>query len=508
MNQNNPNNKLIAKNTIFLYFRMIVMMAISLFTSREVLRVLGVSDFGIYGVIGGVIVLFSFFQTALTSSSQRFFSFEIGKGDDGNLSRSFSSSLVLHFVLALTILILSETIGLWILYDFLNIPEDRFDAAIILFHFVILTFVTNVLRTPFNSAIIAHEKMSFYAYVSVIEAMLKLSIVYCLYVSPIDRLVAYGILLFSVAVCVILIYYFYVRINFKDCHIKLIWDWQYMKSMVYFSGWSLLGGVSNVSAQQGCNVLLNVYAGVSVNASFGIANQVSQAIYQMSSNLQNAFSPQIVKQFSSGNTGEMYKLIYRSSLLSFYMMLIIALPIIFKMDLILDTWLSNVPAYASSFSIFMIVYLMIDTLQGPLVTLVHATGIIKVYYIWLSIMISMCFPFAWWALCFGLDPNIVIIARVVINFITYVTLIVYLSHLTKMSIMGYISNVVKRCTSVLILSSMLLYLYYLLLSDTIYENLIFLFISVVTIFFVVLCVGFNNADRQLIVKLFLSKIQK
>ena len=508
MEQNKSNSKLIAKNAIFLYIRMIVMMVTSLFTSREVLRVLGITDFGIYGVIGGVIVLFSFFQSALTSSSLRFFSFEIGKGTACNLSKSFSSSLNLHIILSLLIFILSETIGLWFVYNYLNIPEHRFESALVLYQFVIFIFIANILRTPFNSAIIAYEKMSFYAYISLVEAFLKLCVVYLICVFPVDRLILYGVLLFIVAFGILVIYYVYVKVNFPACRIQFVWDSEYMKSMVLFSGWSLLGGVSNVSAQQGCNMLLNIFKGVSVNAAFGIANQVSQAIYQLSSNLLNAFSPQITKLYSSNNTQDLYKLVYRSSLACFYMMLIIALPISFKMNFILETWLSDVPDYADTFSILMILYLLIETLQGPLITLVHATGIIKSYYIWISAIILMCFPLSWISLLYGINPNIIILIRVLINLITYIFIILYLSSLTKMSIRDYFSNVICRCIIVLTLSLTLLYAYTYCFKDDLLHNCLYIIVSALCIIVIVFVSGFNKVDRQFIFDTLLSKLLK
>lgn len=297
---NISNNKRIAKNTMMLYIRMLLSMIVSLYTSRVVLNILGVEDYGIYNVVGGVVVLFSFLNNAMASATQRFLNFELGRGDVLEVKRIFSISMTSYICIALLVLFLSETVGLWFFNTQLNIPSSRIDAASWVYQMSIFTFCFSILRIPYNASVIAYERMSFFAYISIIEVLMKLLIVYLLVLGSIDKLILYAILIFVVTVLVNAIYQFYCKHMFEICTYSFFWDKILFKKIIGFSGWSLFGSLANMSAQQGVNFLLNIFYGVTVNAAVGIANQVSSAIYAFISNFQTAFNPQLIKSYASG----------------------------------------------------------------------------------------------------------------------------------------------------------------------------------------------------------------
>ena len=325
-------NKRIAKNTIFLYFRVVVIMAITLFTSREILRILGVDDFGIYNVVGGVVILLAFLQTGLTSAFQRYLAYDIGRGDEEQVNKTFCMSVNANLCIVIVIVFLAETLGLWFVKNQLFIPEERMSTALIVYHFSVLTFVLTILRIPYNSAIVAYERMSFYAYISIAESVLKLGIVYLLVISSADKLYLYAILLTIVSALILFLYFLYCFNHINTCRYHYYWNTSYFRELLSFSGWSMLAGVANVSAQQGGNILLNIFSGLSANASYGVANQVSHAVYAFSQNFQVAFNPQIIKLFAARGYTDLYQLVFRSSLASFYLMLIVAVPFISEVE--------------------------------------------------------------------------------------------------------------------------------------------------------------------------------
>ena len=360
--------KRIAKNTIFLYVRMIITMLITLYTSRVILNVLGVEDYGVYNIIAGIVVLLAFLQTAMTNASQRYITYELGKGELESVKKVFSMSMTTHITISLLIFFLAETIGLWFINTQLNIPANRMLAANWVYQFSILTFIVNLIRIPYNASIIAYENMSFYAYISIIESILKLLIVYVLCISPSDKLILYAILLCGVAIICTFIYKIYCCKKFLTCNYTYFWDKKLYWQLMRFSGWTMLGGISNVSAQQGGNILLNMYNGVVSNAAFGIANQVSYAVYAFSSNFQIAFNPQITKLHAVGDSLHLNNLVNKASLFSYYLMLLFAVPFMINTEIILKLWLKNVPEYTVGFCQLMVVYQLIDAFQAPLNT--------------------------------------------------------------------------------------------------------------------------------------------
>ena len=409
-------NKRIAKNTLMLYIKMGVTMLVSLYTSRVVLQTLGVDDFGIYNVVGGVVVLFSFLNAAMSSATQRFLNFELGKKDLVQVARVFSMSLTVHWVIAGTVLILAETIGLWFLNSELNIPAERMIAANWVYQFSVASTLLGILLVPYNATIIAYERMAFYAWASIINVLLRLGIVYLLVIGSWDKLILYAILTFVVGVIMQIIHVLYCRFSFpQTSRYKFFRDKKLFRELISFSGWSLFGGVANMSAIQGINIVMNIFCGVAVNAAMGIANQVNNAVYQFVSSFQTAFQPQIVKLYSSGEQEAFIRLIFRASKISYFMMFLLTLPLLLNMDFVLGIWLGEVPEFAADFARLTLGYALVDALSGPLWMSVQATGKIRNYQILVSSFIFANLPLSILLLWLGVSPIWVLACKVFIN---------------------------------------------------------------------------------------------
>ena len=360
------NTRRIAKNTVMLYIRMLLIMAVTLYTSRVVLNVLGVEDFGIYNVVGGIVVMFSFLNGAMATSTQRFLSFSLGKNDQEQVARVFSMSMTTHISIALIVLLLAETFGLWIFYRYLNIPPERMGAAQWVYQLSVLTFCISIIRVPYNAGIIAYERMSFYAYISIVEVCLKLGMVILLQYLGSDKLILYALLMALTTGIVTFIYKLYCCKTFSVCRYHYFWDKHLYKELISFSGWSLFGSAANVGVQQGINILLNVFFGVVTNAALGIANQVSSAVSQLVGNFQTAFNPALVKSYASGDYSYFVRLIFQTSRFSYFLLFIIALPLYLCMPFVLKVWLDIVPEYTVVFCRWMLVFVLIDAVSAPL----------------------------------------------------------------------------------------------------------------------------------------------
>ena len=406
------NNKRIAKNTMLLYVRMIVIMLVQLYTSRVILQTLGVEDYGIYNIVAAVVVSLTFITGPLSTATQRFLSFELGRKNTERIKDIFSMSLIVYAILSVLILIIAETVGLWFLNHKMDIPADRLYAANWVFQFSVMTFIINMLNIPFNAAIIAYEKMSFYAYVSIFEAIAKLAIVYFLLLYSGDQLILYGLLVMLVTLSVTSVYKIYCNKRLRDIKIKLVRDKALLKQLLSFSGWSLFGSVASMSADQGLNLLLNLFFGVTVNAAMGIAAQVSAAVNQFVMNFQTAFRPQLVKSYAEGNIPYLHGLIYKSSKFSYLLLFMVVCPILFNLDFILHLWLGdNVPEYAAVFCRLMLIYALIESLSGPFWMTVQATGRIKKYQLCISMLMFSNIVLSYFFLKNGVPPETVLIIK-------------------------------------------------------------------------------------------------
>lgn len=382
-------NKRIAKNALFLYFRMFLTMGVGLYTSRVVLNVLGVVDFGIYNVVGGIIIMFSFLNNALTGATQRFLTFELGKNNISGFKNVFSLSISSHVIISLIIILLSETIGVWFLNQKMNISDEKINAANCVFQLSILAFIINIIRTPYNAAIIAHERMSFYAGVSVIEVFLKLVIVSLLNFINYDKLILYSFLTAAIGIVISFIYYYYCRVNFKECRYNYHWNKKLFIKLTSFSIWSMFGNLSIILTTHGVNILMNIFFGVVVNSAMGIANQVSSLVYQFVGNFQIAFNPQITKYYANNEFDNLFLLVFRTSKLSFFLLFLITMPLLLDTDTLLIIWLKIPPENSIQFTRLMILSLLIETISGPLWMIVQSTGKIKKYQLIISSILSL-----------------------------------------------------------------------------------------------------------------------
>lgn len=371
------NNKRIAKNALFLYLRMFISMAVSLFTSRVVLQTLGVMDYGIWNVTGGVIAMFGFLNMSMAGCTNRFLSYELGKNDYDRLQRVFSASLTIHIIIAGIVLLLGETVGLWFLQEKLVIPEDRMFAANVVYQFSIISTMVAITQVPYNAMIMANEKMDVYAYIEMGNVLLKLLIVYLLFISPIDKLITYILLTFATTVGVALIYRIYCVRKLRSCRFRLNLDKEIVKPMLGFSVWDLYGNASVMARTTGVNMLLNMFFTATMNAANAIATNVQGSVMSFAGNVLSAFRPQIVKTYASGERTVMVDLIRRASVYTTFLLLIFTIPLMLETDYVLELWLKTPPDYAATLCRYVLIFNLLTNLSSVLVSGVHATGYIK-----------------------------------------------------------------------------------------------------------------------------------
>lgn len=379
MPNHTDNNKRIAKNTFILYFRMLFLMAINLYTSRVILKALGVEDFGIYNVVGGFVALFAVISNSLSTAASRFLTYEMGTGDFERLKRVFSATLFIHGLLAMFIILGGEIAGLWFVNEKMVISSERLSAANWVFHFSVLIFCCNLVTVPFRAAIIAHEEMSAFAYISIFDGLGKLGIALLVNISPIDRLVFYAFMMFMIDTISRLLYLIYSRKHYLECGFCIHFDKKLFKEIFHFASWNIIGASSVILRNQGGNILINLFAGPIVNAARAIANQVLHAVHSFVDNFYMALRPQITKSYANGDRDYMMKLIYIGSRFSFYMLLILCLPIILNVDYLLSLWLKEVPDHTSLFVQLTLLFTLIESFSSTLITAQLATGKVKTY---------------------------------------------------------------------------------------------------------------------------------
>lgn len=470
-NSTSSNTKRIAKNTILLYVRMLFSMAVSLYTSRVVLNVLGVSDYGLYNVVGGVVLMFSFLNGAMSLGIQRSISYEIGK-QSMNLNKLFVASINVQYLIAIIVLVLSETIGLWFLNTKIVMPESRIEAANWVFQSAVLSFVLMIVSVPYTAFLISKEKMGVYAYISIFDTLLKLIIVLSIsYISG-DKLKIYAVLLAIVAITVLLSYYIYCRINYWECRYSWDWDSGFFRRLLSYSGWNLFGGISAVCNNYGINIVLNLFFGPTVNAARGIAYQVNSAVVNFTSNFQTAMNPQIVKSYASKDYNYMRSLIYNGAKYSFFLLLFITLPILIETSYILKIWLKIVPEYAVAFTRLVIVTSLVDCLSGSIMMGSQASGNIKVYQSVVGSLTLSNLPIAYCLLYIYHNPIIAFVSTLGISIIALFVRLVIVSRLIPISISDYFKRVISPVMVVAFFSIVpSLILWQVWNIDTFYDNI-------------------------------------
>lgn len=456
MSDNQSNNKRLAKNTISMYVRMLFLMLISFYTSRVVLQALGAEDFGTYNVVGGVVVMFTFINAAMTTGTQRHISFELGI-PNGNVGRIFSACFNIHLWLAVLIVILAETIGLWFLNAKLNFPEGRMTAVNWVYQLSVLACVLNIIRVPYNAVIIAYEKMSFYAYIGIIEGILKLAIVFMLAYSPCDKLVYYALLMMLVIAVVTFAYYVYCRKNFSEIRYSKVSDKALYKRLLNFSGWTLFGSVANMARNQGVTFIVNIFYGVIVNAAIGIANQVNAGITQFVTGFQQAFNPQLTKAEASKDREYQTKLINMTAKYSYLVILFCSVPILYNLDYLLTFWLGEYPAYSLEFCLWIVIATLIDSVSGPLWVTIFATGHIKSYQIYISLLFLLVLPLGYACGVLGLEPQYIFVIQALLNFLAILVRLYMMRGLLQFSFRRFAKDVFLPITLATVLIAPAIY---------------------------------------------------
>lgn len=462
---NQQANKRIAKNTLMMYIRMFFNMAVSLYTSRVILQTLGVTDYGIYNVVGGVVTMFSFLNGAMASATQRYLNVDIALGNTEHLKTSFRTAMQIHVLIALLVLVVAETVGLWFVLNKLIIPENRMVAAMWVYQFAILASMVSIISLPYDAAIIAHEKMSAFAYISMMDVVMKLVIVYMLVISPFDKLITYAALYLGVNLLDRFIYSIYCNRHFSEINFSLKIDKPLFKEMTSFAGWSMWGNMAWVLFTQGINMLLNMFFGPAVNAARGIAVQVQGVIQGFVSNVQIAVNPQITKSYAQNNFQRMHKLMFASSKFCFYLLFLIVLPLSFEAHFVLHIWLGIVPEHTVWFLRLIMFIMLTETLANPYIVANQATGKVKVYQAICGGLLLMIVPIAYIVLKLGGNPESVYVVHGCIAIITQFARVYMMRKLIDLPMMYYFRKVVMPILLVTVTAFILPFILYQELSD-------------------------------------------
>lgn len=503
-----PDHARVMRNTALLYFRMALMMCINLYTSRVVLQVLGVEDYGIFYVVWGLAYILNFINSSMTASTQRFLNFELGTGNKQRLHEIFITSVHIHFIISLLLILLSETGGVWFLTEKMVIPDERRMAAMWCFQLSIVTAVAEVMSCPYQSVIIAREKMSAFAYISILDAFLKLAIVGMLLLTGYDRLIVYAILYTCEKLLIRLVYNLYCKRHFEESRYKWFYEKELFRKMLSFAGWSMWGNLAYVLYTQGLNMLLNVFFGPIANAAQAAASQAKNAVNQFSRNFQMAINPQITKSYAAEQLQEMHLLIFRGSRLTFCLLLMLCLPLAVETPMVLNLWLKEVPEGTAGFLRLLLVILIVDQMSSPLVAAIAATGNIKKYQIFSNGIKIFIVPTAYIVLKMGGAPWTVFVVYLFISVLAYIATIRIVLPQIYMEMKDYFIHVLKPCSLVLLLSLVTPIVLKQLTDFGIWQSLMTIFITVVSAGVLCYTIGIDREMRVLIKEKVLKIIRK
>ena len=497
---NKANNKRIAKNTLLLYFRMMLTMLVSLYTVRVVFSTLGLVDYGLYNVVGGIVVMFSFLSNTMAAASQRFFAFDLGRNDLLQLKNTFSLTSSIYFIISIIVFLLAETVGLWFLNTQMIIPLERMDAANWIYQFSILSFIVTIMVIPYNAIIIARENMAVYAYVSIIEVILKLVIVYMLLLISFEKLKLYAILMFATTCFVSLIYLVICKRKYAECRYQFHWDKNLFITLISYSGWNLFGAVATVMNNQGINILLNLFFGPAVNAAIGIAYQVNSNVNQFVMNFHLAVKPQITKYYAAEEKDKMMSLVFNSSKYSYYILFILSMPILLEANYIFIFWLKSVSAYMVLFTRLIIIIALIDSLTYSLQTVAQATGKIKLYQVVVGGMLLLNLPSSYILLKSGFPPQATMYVAIVISAICLLLRLLMLRRLVKLPVRRYIRQVLMRIFFVSIMAPIIpLFIIYRL--DESFTRLIIIGLSgLISSISAIYIIGLSRNERMFLIQ--------
>jgi len=488
-------NKSIAKNTIFLYVRMGFIMLVTLYTSRIVLRELRVVDFGIYNLVAGFVIMFSFFGSSLSNAAQRFLNYQYGLGNENETNRVFNMGFFNFFLLSIVVVVALETFGLWFLNNKLVIPSNRLAAVNIVFQFSVFSVFITVNTYIYRAILIARENMKIYALTGVFEAVSRLVIAFMLIKANNDKLVLYSFLYMVVSVIVSLVYLLYCSKKYKECKIKFFWDSELFKQMFSFIGWNAFTSLTEAINQQGISVVLNMFFGPAINAARGISFQINNALLSFSHNIYMAARPQLIKAYAVKDMAFFFKTINLSSKFTYYLLLILAIPLVIKMDYVLGIWLTEVPNFTSIFSILIIVYTLVDSIKNPIWAAAQAVGDLKKYSLIGGVVFLFNFPIAYLLLTLDFEPQWVYVVYVFVRVIYLITIIHVIKGLIpEFDTKNYLKTVIIPIILVTILAPIIPFLI-----NCLFEGFVSLVVVSVMSFISVLCViyfvGISNEER-------------
>lgn len=489
------NNIRIAKNTIILYFRMLFTMMVGLYTSRVVLKILGIEDYGIYNVIGGVIAMMGILNNAMAVSSQRYLTFELGKNNQDKLKLIFNLNLTIYIILSILFLLLAETIGLWFLNNKLVIPDNRLIAANYVYQFSIFSCILGLMQAPYNACIIAHENMRFYAIISIAESLMKLLILYLLIFNLIDKLIFYGLLLLIISCIIFISYYLYCKINYKECKYKFLHDKKLFKEILYYSGWNLFGSTAGLAKEQGLNILINMFFNPTINAARAIAYQVNSVVSQFFTSFYTSVRPQITKYYAQNDLKNMLILVYRSTKLICFLILFISIPILIETPYIINLWLGMLPEYVVPFIRIIILISIVDNMSNPLMTTAHATGKIKIYQFIVGMMNIMIIPISYLFLSLGSIPTTVFWISLAMSILCFTVRIFIVNNIVDINLPIYCKTVLLRCAIVFIISIIVPYIFHKYMQLGVLRLFVVCIISFMSTSVSFFLIGLNNNER-------------
>lgn len=501
--ESSANNKRIAKNTMFMYIRMFITMCVGLYTSRVILRVFGVEDYGLYNVVGGIVAMFGFLNNSMANATSRFLTYTLGKGDGEAENQMFSMAIIIHVAIALMIFILGETIGLWYLHNKLVVPEGRMYAAEWLYQLTVLTTMINIMNVPYNAVIIAHERMSAFAFISIMDVLLKLAIVIGLQWVTFDKLITYATLMFGVLLLDRCIYIVYCRKRLSELKFMLYFNRAKFREIFGFAGWNMFGTFSYFFYTQGLNLIINLFCGTAVNAARGIATQVENVVKQFAYNVQTAINPQIIKSYAQNDLQRTHTLIYASTRYSYYLLYLLAFPLALEAPFVLGLWLGDYPDHSVSFLRITLACVILDTFVNPLWTANNATGRIKYYTIVLCSMDIVFMPITYLAIYFTRIPESVFYSFLLLKIIGIIARWFILRRSVGLRIRHYLKEVVLRVFLVSVFSMMASIPLLYLISDSIIGKISIILCSFCISLFCCYEFGITKQERQFAI----SKLQ-
>ena len=499
----------IAKNTIFLYFRMLLMMCISLYTSRIIINSLGVSDFGVYSVVGGIITMFSFLSGSMSGATSRYLTYELGAGNMDNLKRTFSASLNMYLITSLAIIIIGEGVGLWLLYNKLTIPPDRLYTAFWVLQFSLISSFFVFSQFPYTASILAHEEMSIYAYAGIYEAVSKMVIAYLILISPIDKLIFYAWLLMVNQIIIMAFYRIYCRRRYVECRFRRIKDWQLYKKLIGYSGYDMMPSTAFLVQTQGIDIVLNMFFGPVLNAARAIAFQVFGNLRLFVDNFMQAVRPQVIKQYSAGEVSQMYQMVYDSRKYSYIIMLALIIPFVFEIDIILKLWLGDgVPDRAGIFCQIIFASSLIQPLTTSAGLAMHAIGKLRYFSVINTILFLAPLPLTFICYQIGYPDYTAFILVFVFNIFIHINILIQLYRLEQYDIKTYFSDVLGKTFLVTIMSGIIAYAIHISMPQGVLRLLLLFLASEVSILTITWFVVMNSSEREKLVNYIKNKINK